>query len=116
MPIDQSPIHSDGYEFGIQWASRGAAPDQLDRLAILRQRLNASRSISWKAFFSKNGTCGYSRAELIAFEVLGTDNGIQRCDVPQFWQATLGEHSHKVDELAFLRGFVEGAIDQIGRL
>lgn len=113
MSIDNSPIHLDGYHIGIHWANRRAAPEQLQRLAILRQRLDASRTISWKAFFSKNGNCGYSRAELIAFEVLGTDNGFQRSDAFQFWQEILGERSGKADELPFLKGFAEGAIEQV---
>jgi len=114
MPNNHLPIHLDGYNHGLQWANCCAAPEQLQRLAILRQRLNASRSISWKAFFAGNGACGYSRAELIAFEVLGTGSGIKRTDASRFWQEILGEKSRKVDELPFLKGFAEGAIDLIG--
>jgi len=113
MSSNHSSIHLDGYNLGIKWANCCAAPDQLQRLAILRQRLNASRSLSWKGFFSGNGECGYSRAELVAFEVLGTDNGIKRSDASHFWQEILGEQWVKVDELPFLKGFTEGAIDQI---
>ena len=113
MSRDDTTIHLDGYNRGIQWANCCAAPEQLQRLAILRQRLNASRSISWKAFFTGDGECGYSRAELIAFEVLGTENGIKRSDASRFWQEILGEHSNRVYELPFLKGFAEGAIDQI---
>lgn len=112
MFSDCSSIHLDGYTVGFQWANRRAAPEQLQRLAVLRQRLDASRTISWNAFFAKNGNCGYSRAELIAFEVLGTDNRIKREDASRFWQEILGEHCGKADELPFLKGFAEGAIDQ----
>ena len=115
MPKDNSPIHLDGYNHGLQWANCCAAPEQLQRLAILRQRLDASRTISWKAFFSGNGACGYSRAELIAFEVLGTDNGVKRTDASRFWREILGDKCSRVDELPFLKGFAEGAIDQIRR-
>jgi hypothetical protein len=114
MYNNNSPIHVDGYNHGLQWANCCAAPEQLQRLAILRQRLDASRSISWKSFFSGNGECGYSRAELIAFEVLGTGRGLKRTDASRFWQDILGEKSGKVDELPFLKGFAEGAIDHIG--
>ena len=114
MSNNHTAIHLDGYNLGIQWANCCAAPDQLQRLAILRQRLNASRSLSWKDFFSRNGECGYSRAELVAFEVLGTDNGIKRSDASRFWREVLGEQWGKVDELPFLKGFAEGAIDQLG--
>ena len=113
MSIENSPIHLDGYSIGIQWANCRAAPEQLQRLAILRQRLDASRTISWKTFFSRNGNCGYTRAELIAFEVLGTDRHIKRSDASRFWQEVLGEHSDRADELPFLKGFAEGAIDQV---
>ena len=114
MSSNNSSVHLDDYNLGIQWANCCAAPDQLQRLAILRQRLDASRSLSWKGFFSRNGQCGYSRAELVAFEVLGTENGIKRADASRFWQEILGEQSKKVDELPFLKGFAEGAIDQLG--
>ena len=63
MSTENATIHLDGYKLGLQWANCRAAPEQLQRLAILRQRLNASRSINWKAFFSKNGNCGRSGPE-----------------------------------------------------
>ena len=114
MPSNNSSSHLDGYNLGIQWANCCAAPEQLRRLAILRQRLDASRSISWREFFSGSGECGYSRAELIAFEVLGTESGVKRSDASRFWRSILGEQSRKVDKLPFLKGFAEGAIEQIG--
>ena len=114
MSNDNSSIHLDGYRLGIQWANCCAAPEQLQRLVILRQRLDASRSISWKRFFSGDGQCGYSRAELIAFEVLGTEHGIKRADASRFWRRILGEQSRKVEKLPFLKGFAEGAIEQTG--
>jgi hypothetical protein len=115
MSDTPSPVQVEGYRHGSRWANHCAAPEQLHRLAILRQRLESSRTLSWNTFFTKNGPCGYTRAELIAFEVLGTDSGIKRSDAMRFWQDVLGEKSPKADQLTFLQGFAEGAIDQIKR-
>jgi hypothetical protein len=108
-----NPVHMDGFQLGSVWGSLRARRDQLDRLAILRCRLEASRTLSWNEFFAKNGCCGYTRAELVAFEILGTDNPITRSDASSFWSQVLGEQVGLEQELPFLKGFAEGAIAQL---
>jgi len=115
MPVNNALIQVEGYRHGTRWANCRAAPEQPQRLAILRQRLDAARSISWKTFFAENGPCGYTRAELVAFEILGTESGVKRADAGLFWKDVLGDKSSKVDQLPFLRGFAEGAIDHGAR-
>jgi hypothetical protein len=105
-------IHIDGFQIGSAWGSK-AGREQLDRLAVLRTRLEASRTQSWNGFFSQNGCCGYTRAELVAFEILGTDNAVNRTDAAQFWTQVLGKRVGMEAELSFLKGFAEGAIAQL---
>jgi hypothetical protein len=107
-----NPIHIDGFHLGSLWG-RQAQREQLDRLAVLRDRLEASRTLSWNAFFDRNGPCGYTRAELVAFEILGTENGLTRTEAAGFWHRVLGDQARMTQDLRFLKGFAEGAIAQL---
>lgn len=118
IPLSQSIIwlyimesyHVEAYQAGIVWARSRADEAQLSRLSIFRQRLDDSRSMSWKEFFEGKGCCGYTAAELVAFEILGTEQGVQRADASDFWRSVLGEDMENTQKPGFIKAFAEGAL------
>jgi len=103
-------IDIEAYQAGISWASECADSGQLTRLVVFRQRLERSRIMSWTGFFEGKGCCGYTPSEMVAFEILGTEQGVSRADAKDFWQRILGEDVDRTREPTYVRAFAEGAL------
>ena len=112
MTSDTTLMERDGFRAGTWWAASRAEPDQLERLVVFRRRLDRSRQMSWKGFFDRGGCCSYTAAELVAFEILGTDQGVDRLQASAFWETTLGADAVLAGQQGFVRAFAEGATEQ----
>ncbi len=103
-------IETDAYQAGVSWANECAEAGQLTRLVVFRQRLEQSRVMTWKGFFEGRGCCGYTPSEMVAFEILGTEQGVTRKDARAFWQTVLGDDEGRIEEPTYVKAFAEGAL------
>jgi hypothetical protein len=96
--------YKEGYELGQWWAKNTADYSPLRRLARMSEKQD------FDGYFSESGSSAYSRAELLAMNLIGGE--ADRHDAEEFWELAVGdEFKERIHEdLELLRGFCEGAI------
>ncbi len=105
----QGETFMDGYETGNRWGETLASFAELKRLANFQDSRRAQSRDAWELWFSPHGD---HLPWITLVGVIQDDKNPHPVTTAQpFWRSVFGEHSSKAGEGAFLRGFVEGAVD-----
>src|SRR5436190_1045617 len=99
----------EGIAPGRRWARNRAEVDELERLAGLREDVEARRD-DWEDYFREDpgGQAAYGPAEAMAFEILDVEQDRDLADA--FWRTAVGrDRDPRLGNAAFLLGFADGA-------
>lgn len=101
-----------GFTAGAEWAKSSAEAAELKRLERFHERIRRETKFDSDWWLTDDGESAYSRAELLAFEILGSNDGdCDRHEAASFWEQAIGPDNGNLHEGAYLWGFAKGALD-----
>lgn len=103
--------YSKGLEAGKEWAKSDAEAVELQRLAKLRETIDADARDSWQDWFETGGSrSAWGAWERFVFLIRPETDG-DRSACGEFWEEVLGDDVHMAGGAAWLRGFADGALE-----
>jgi hypothetical protein len=107
----ESKAFKDAYEVGKEWAETEAEADELQRLEAWKQSIDREPSLDWDEYCQGGPRYTYSPGTIMAHEIAGGGDEVDVEGARDSFNDMMPDQAGKLDDGAFVRGFVAGALD-----